>query len=131
MSKILNIISIVAMFVCFAAQPASATEQKAKTIEECQKIYDACYAQCRKDYPTQDLEGDAQRTTCGTTCAAQRTACKAAVEYATKARPALEDMIEKLKSFLDEILKSLPEGNQAPSPDQKPKSGPEEGPVKI
>lgn len=130
MKKLYSIISLIAFTMVLAAQPAGAAEQKAQTIEQCQQRYDACYAQCRKDFPSQDLEGDAARTTCGTTCAAERTACKAAVEYATKARPALEQMIEKLKSFLDDLLKNIPEGKR-PNPSPNDTQKPDDGPVKI
>lgn len=135
MKKISLMISIVAgavLFTLFAVAPIGAAEPKAQTTADCQKFYDACYAQCRKQYPSQDLEGDAARTTCGTTCEAKRTACKAAIEYATKARPALEQMIEQLKSFLDDILKSIPEGHGPKTPPQEtPEKKSDDGPVKI
>ena len=127
--KLLNIKSgLVVGMLLFVAQPGMAADQKARTFEDCQKFYDACYAQCRKKYPGQDLEGDAARTTCGTTCAAQRTACKAAIEYTTKARPALEEMIDQLKSFLDDLLKTLPGGKPDQNSPEKPS---DQGPVKI
>ena len=116
----------------FTTVPAGAAEQKAQTAEDCQKFYDTCYAQCRKQYPSQDLEGDAECTTCGTTCAAKRTACRAAIEYVTKARPALEQMIEQFKTFLDDLLKNIPEGRRPKAlPQEMPDKKFDEGPVKI
>ena len=125
-------LSIMTGALLFTAVPAGAAEQKAQTATDCQKFYDTCYAQCRKQYPSQDLEGDAARTTCGTNCVAKRTACRAAIEYATKARPALEQMIEQLKTFFDDLLKTISEGRGPKAPPQEvPDKKFGDGPVKI
>ncbi len=116
----------------FAAQPVIAADQSARTQEDCKKHYDACYAACRNKYPEQNLSGDVARTTCGTTCAAQSTACQAAIEYEKKARPALEQMIDQLKGYLDDLLKTMPGGQPQNTPTEKsPKNESDQGPVKI
>ncbi len=116
----------------FAAQPGIAADQSVRTQEDCKKQYDVCYAACRKKYPEQNLSGDTAHMTCGTSCAAQSAACQAAIEYEQKARPALEQMIDQLKGYLDDLLKTIPGGRpQKPPTEKQPENESDQGPVKI
>ncbi|MEQ8196190.1 MAG: hypothetical protein RIB59_17035 [Rhodospirillales bacterium] len=108
-----------------------AAEPGQRTLEDCRKAYDACYAECRKKHPEQDLSGDAARTTCGSACAAQRTVCRAELEYREKAKPQLDQMIDQLKKMLDDFLKGLPGTTPPPESPQPAPEKKDDGPVKI
>ena len=84
--------------------------------EKCGKVYEQCYAQCRQENPAQTLKGDTGRATCGSVCVAKRTACMAGKGY-DKAKPWVNDKIDKFNKFLDELFQEPPAAPAMPKND--------------
>lgn len=98
--------------VALGARPAVAAPDP-EGLKACARAYDACTAQCTRDYP----DNQASRAGCGARCAGERAACEAKAGY-EKAKPWVEKQIEGLQDFLDGFRGDPPPEDPRPAPSE-------------